>query len=894
MTSSPTAESFEGFLAELVRTPDAPVCASQLPSGLQTASVIADRFRMERLVGSGGSAEVFLATDVVLGRPVAVKIARDGLDDRAQGRWLREAEALARLEHPNIVQVYRVGSHRGRSFIVMEWVEGETLAAWLGARPRDWREILGPFRDAGRGLAAAHAVGLVHRDFKPQNVLVGADGRVRVADFGLAALAAGHTLSEDERGEAGPQWNDRLTRGALGTLGYMPPEQFDGAAADPRSDQFSFCASVFEALVGRVPYEATTLEGARDRAMAGELQVPTEVDVPGWVMTALRRGLAPELHDRFVDMDALLSALDPERHRSKAGWILVGAIAVVAIVGLVSLDSSRSAPCLTSIDAAWNPSRAEALANAFDRTGGAETAAGVVRTLDDWASQWAGRRQAVCAEPPGEERDARVACLERSRAAAMGVLDVLLEADAAVVSAAPTIVGQLEAPSRCDGSSSADAIPVGADRVAAVEHARRSIARSNADRVAGRLNEARAAAHDALGQAQASGFGPVIAEALLARGRSEAALDLPGGGLADLEAAYWAADGDRQDALAAEAARAVLANVAAGDPQAEDAAERWSRLAEAAEQRVGDSPSWALLRARGSAASLTQHYDDARAQYEAALQAMPDDAEHVVERASLYNSLSVLEFDAGRFERSQEHADRAASLAEASLPSDHLARATALERSALAQAELGHAADALEPMREAIAIKQRLFGTENPRAIVSLNSLGSVLRRAGDLEAALDVHRQALAVSLQRQPRDPFEEGSCRSFIGTALVDLRRFEEARTELQASIRAYDDAGNQLNRGLTLISLATAQANLGELDEALASLDAALEILEVLTPESSQVAGALANRAMIHTMQSRPQDALEDLARARPIADESEHAGLIELIGTIEAQVRASDG
>lgn len=890
MTSSRTAESFEGFLAELARTPDAPVCASQLPSGLQTASVITDRFRMERLVGSGGSAEVFLATDVLLGRPVAVKIARDGLDDRAQGRWLREAEALARLEHPNIVQVYRVGSHCGRSFIVMEWVEGETLAAWLGARPRDWPAILALFRDAGRGLAAAHAVGLVHRDFKPQNVLVGADGRVRVADFGLAALAAGHTLSEDERGEAGPQWNDRLTRGALGTLGYMPPEQFDGAAADPRSDQFSFCAALFEALVGRVPYEATTLEGARDRAMTGALEVATELDVPGWVMAALRRGLRPELHDRFADMDALLSALDPDRHRPRTRWIVGGGIAVAAVVGVVGLGSVRSAPCLTSIDAAWSPSRAEAVASAFERTGArdaAETSAAVVRTLDAWASQWGERRQAVCGELPGEERDARVACLERSRAAAMGVLDVLLEADAAVVSAARTIVGQLEAPSVCDRSSSADAIPIGSDRVAEVDEARRSIARSNADRLAGRLEDARAAADEALARAQASGFGPVIAEALLARGRSEAALDLPGGGLADLEAAYWAADGDRQDALAAEAARAVLANVAAGDPQAHDAVERWSRLAEAAEQRVGASPSWALLRARGSAASLTQRYDDARALYEAALEAMPDDV--VLERASVLNSLSVLEFDAGRFERSHEHADRAASLAEANLPADHLARATALERSALAQAELGHAADAIEPMREAIGVKQRLFGTDNPRAIVSLNSLGSVLRRAGDLEAALEVHRQALEVSLQRVPRDPFEEGSCRSFIGKALVDLRRFEEARTELQASLQAYEDAEDPLNQGLTLISLASAQANLGDLDQALESLDAALEILEALTPQSSQVAGALANRAMIQTMQSRPEDALKDLARARPIAETIEHAGLIEFIATVEAQV-----
>lgn len=907
MATSPTNDAFEDFLAELARAPDAPVCVSQLPAALESASLIDARFRMERLVGSGGNAEVFLATDVVLDRAVAVKVAREGLDETAQLRWIREAEALARLEHPNVVQVFRVGSHRGRSFIVMEWVQGPTLAQWVRERPRAWPEILAVYRDAGLGLAAAHAQGLVHRDFKPHNVLLGADGRVRVADFGLAALTTEQTSQpESTPAETGrsvrDHWSMRLTRGGLGTPGYMPPEQFDGAPADPRSDQFSLCAALFEALVGRVPYDAATPAAARARAIAGQLERPTAADMPAWLFAALRRGLQPIPRDRFDDMGALLSALDPARHRRR--WrrrVSLGAVGLAALagLGLWTASDDRESSCLAeaaSIDTVWNETQAEAIGHAFERTGSphaADASAHAIATFDAWARQWTERRAALCDSRSSAARnDAWLACLDRGRDTAAGLLDALLDAGPAVVATERTLVAQLETPARCDGSSLSDIVPLGPDRAAAVERARRSTARSNAERAAGSFDDARSAAERALEAATAADFEPAIAEALLARGKAEAALgNGDGRGLDDLESAYWKATAVRHDGLAAEAARAVLADVVT-DPRAWHEAERWSRLAQAAEQRhsgVGP-PSWELLRARGTAAKLAERYDEARQRFREALEAMPDVGHYAAERASILTSWSVLEFDAGQLEASRERAEQALTLARAELPADHIARAWALERWALALAHLGQARDALDPMRQAIEINGRLYGTQAPRAVVSLNSLGDVLRRAGDLEGALAVHREALEISVRRQSPDPFEEGSCRAFIGQALTDLQRFEQARVELAKAIGAFEEAGGPgaLNRGLMLISLATTHAKLGDLDRAIDAIDTALEVLLPLTPESSQVAGALANRAMMRLAQSRTQDALDDLDQARTIAVKVEHAPLLEFIDSIRAK------
>jgi len=229
------------------------------------------RYRILGRIGQGGMGVVYRAHDPELARDVAVKLMNaESLDEgetaTARTRLIREARAMARLAHPNVIHVYDVGAVEDGVFIAMELVEGESLAAWVARAPRDWRDVLRHYVDAGRGLAAAHAAGVIHRDFKPENVLVGADGRVRVGDFGLAgapALAGAPSFddmrSTDAALDVGAVEGTLTRTGALlGTPKYMAPEQEHGLVASDAGDQFSFCVALYEALYGQPPFAGTT------------------------------------------------------------------------------------------------------------------------------------------------------------------------------------------------------------------------------------------------------------------------------------------------------------------------------------------------------------------------------------------------------------------------------------------------------------------------------------------------------------------------------------------------------------------------------------------------------------------------------------------------------------
>jgi tRNA A-37 threonylcarbamoyl transferase component Bud32 len=263
------------------------------------------RYRLLQLVGRGGMGEVYAAHDPELDRKIAIKIMRadtypDGIE---AARLMREAQTIAKLSHPNLVTVYDVGTASGRVFVAMELLEGDTIAAWLDRKRRPRAEILRVFIAAGRGLAAAHRAGIIHRDFKPQNVMVAPDGAVRVMDFGLAAL--GQTL----HGPKAP----RLTKigSILGTPLYMSPEQLCGQTADPRADQFGFCVALYEALYGERPFAGDNFAELRAAVLAGKPRpAPLSSRVPARLRAVLLRGLSVVPGRRYPDMDALLAALE--------------------------------------------------------------------------------------------------------------------------------------------------------------------------------------------------------------------------------------------------------------------------------------------------------------------------------------------------------------------------------------------------------------------------------------------------------------------------------------------------------------------------------------------------------------------------------------------------------
>ncbi|HXN41203.1 MAG TPA: serine/threonine-protein kinase, partial [Myxococcaceae bacterium] len=310
------------------------------------------RYVVERLVGEGGMGTVYAARDPELGRVVALKLLRvraSGSEDSAglRSRLLREAQAMALLAHPNVVTVFEVGTLGEQVFLAMELVEGGTLTRWLAERTRPWEEVLKVFLEAGRGLAAAHAAGLVHRDFKPDNVLVGADGRVRVMDFGLArtstATLEGASAAADEP-SASPTSSGltaSLTRtGALlGTPAYMAPEQMRGEPVNARADLFSFCSSVYEALYGQRAFQADSLAKLRLKIEGNEVSAaPPGRPIPTWLRRELLRGLRANPTERHETIDELLAALSKgkERPSVRKSLIAAGAIAILAAVLVVA------------------------------------------------------------------------------------------------------------------------------------------------------------------------------------------------------------------------------------------------------------------------------------------------------------------------------------------------------------------------------------------------------------------------------------------------------------------------------------------------------------------------------------------------------------------------------
>ncbi|HWU88623.1 MAG TPA: serine/threonine-protein kinase, partial [Kofleriaceae bacterium] len=280
-------------------------------------------YSVVRTIGQGAMGVVYEAVDARLGREVALKLV---LPDRLQAergtpRLLREARAMAKISHPNVVAVYDVGESDGVVFIAMEYVRGVTLRQWLANAPRSLPEILDVFVQAGAGLAAAHHADIVHRDFKPDNVLIGSDGRARVLDFGLAhpRMNVIYAPATGRPAPAPPSTGIESTGSdgnmLVGTIAYMSPEQLQSKPLDGRSDQFAFCVALYEALFGQRPFSARSFNEFVDHVLRGELApVESPPRLPSWLRAVLRRGLSIAVEPRFGSMTELVGVLTAGRH----------------------------------------------------------------------------------------------------------------------------------------------------------------------------------------------------------------------------------------------------------------------------------------------------------------------------------------------------------------------------------------------------------------------------------------------------------------------------------------------------------------------------------------------------------------------------------------------------
>jgi tetratricopeptide (TPR) repeat protein len=324
------------------------------------------RYTLLGVLGRGGMGVVHEALDEQVGRKVALKLLHAELGGRQAERLVREARALARLSHPNVVQVYEVGRQGERWFIAMELVPGRTLRDWQRDHP-PWRECVKVYLQAGRGLAAAHAAEITHRDFKPGNCILDDRGRVRVLDFGLARQADEASLdvpSSVSKPSPNEPVRGSLTRTGemLGTVGYMPLEQLEGKRADARSDQWSFCASLYEALYHERPFAGDAIGALTLALMREEIRpAPRRSNVPRRLRRVLLRGLAKDPTARWPSMDALLAALSAiDGARRIRGTLAVGGVLVAGLVSLGLVLLPPAAPTLVApLDAPGSPGPVE-------------------------------------------------------------------------------------------------------------------------------------------------------------------------------------------------------------------------------------------------------------------------------------------------------------------------------------------------------------------------------------------------------------------------------------------------------------------------------------------------------------------------------------------------------
>ena len=747
------------------------------------------RFELEDRIGAGGMGVVYRARDPKLGRAVALKLVRPSIEARGLDQLLRrEAQALAGTKHPNVLEVYDVGWSETspgapqRLFIAMEFVDGMSLAAWL-ANAQAVDAILGVFLQAGRGIAAAHDAGLVHGDVKPENVLVGADGRVRVADFGVARGVSRITASRGNT-QLDPRDVNTLTNApGLGTPAYMPPEQMTGAATR-QSDQYAFCVALYEAFRGVRPFEAETWDALLARKRAG-IDDPDRGRAPPHVVRVWQTGLQPDPRRRFESMDQLLEALCPARPRTR--WWFAAMAAATATLGVAANPGGTPpGPCDdVELVSPLTVERSSAIEEAFVRGSpafGPAAAATALTAVRDREAARADAMRGVCSDLRGgrmtqAEFDRRMACIEREARRNSATLDAWAATEhPAQVAGAVEAAAQLPEPQRClqadplaTALSATDASPTW-----------RALAKLDAALAGADLPRARQAGARALALATETGNDRLIAEATLGAATASS-WPTTAPELDRLrEAAYLAqASGWEEGALRA----ALILTEHCGQTASRfDEAERWLAFARAQVVRMG-SPAAARARVhegRALFAHTRGELDVARTEFEAAL-AGSHDLEPTA-RIKLHARFGWFLDDTGHTDEAHEHHLTAVALARQTLGARHPRTADVRSSLAVNRLRAGDIEGSLELQRVALADTRAALGADNPRVAKHLTNLGAATLRAGRFPEALLYMREALQLRRASKEDDPlaFAEALRR----TAEAELVGGDQARGRAHA--------------------------------------------------------------------------------------------------------------
>lgn len=770
---------------------------------------------------------VYAAHDPELDRKVAIKVlyVAEARRERRAKRLIDEGRALARLTSPYVVGVFDVGLHEGTVFIAMELIEGPTLDDWLASHSMAWRRRVDLLVQAGRGLAAVHACGIVHLDFKPSNVMIDATGRARLADFGLAAGDLDTNPSELlEWGSNGePAVVD--VSGARGTPRFMAPEQQHAGKVTSAADQFSFCVALYESIAGRHPFGHALTRAERLSSIAFGVPKPLNVSgLPPKVAQAIMRGLARDPSDRWASLSDLLDEIESGiAPRPKTRWLAAGGVLVVGLGALTwaVLDPSEDvAACPTAEAKAVEAlSKSDALAlqehvSAFEAVHGA-LPIGLVPTLErrveDWSETWVVACEAArIASEDGEAEAHRVLdCLGAQQAAIEGTAALLLEADTPTLVRGLGIVHALDSPTSCTDPSDRPTVdPPTAEQRGPISEVRIELQRAQLQRRTGRNKEALATAEAAVEQAETIGYAPLLAEAMGVTGNMLASSKIGSRAEPMLERAAWLyLEAGEHHA----AANTFVALVGAGRPI----------------DRLAETLAWAE-RARSI---LAEHPD-------------PEIESH------LEVGITFALWNVGRMDEAVEHGRRALELLGPGV-GDAGDVAHAEQGLAVALMGAGRLDEAEEVVRDAIRIKTQRFGARHPAAGGSQRLLASILNKQGRLEESLKLHDELVESFLLASRAESRITAGVINNRGMTYMRLEQYDKAIEDLEAAADVWDRLGNFDSSVYAYAGLAETMLKKGELDAAKRHATHAWELI-VATPSGEhslrwEVARLLAQHA-----------------------------------------------
>ena len=744
-----------GVLADTLPLGDSPPLIGDGGSGQVAPGTMIGRYRVVGQLGQGAMGVVHRAFDPMLEREVAIKVLRGGASSGVRLRALDEAQALAKLQHPNVIAVYDVGFFADQVFVAMELVEGGTLADWLQER-RPWQKVRDLFLQAARGLGAAHAAGLVHRDFKPANVLLTADGaRVVVTDFGLVC-----SLDVDR-----PPTSGELA----GTPAYMAPEQFAGGAIDPRTDIFNFCAALYEALFGQPAFAGDTASERRTALREGRLRPVRTGSVPRWLHKVLLRGLALRADDRFATVDELMVAL--ERDRRLRRWAL--ASAAVALIVIVAVCSAAIASYRSPLDAcrrragaigsAWSPEQRSRLASVFARvapTDGPRSAAAVAQILDRFVGQWSRAYGDACdatfrrGEQSLEAFELRLQCLDTRRAGVEHLVTRLESADRAIVESSVSAVSALESPASCARERPSPAQlppPHLKDEIATV---RRQLEEAHSDELVGRLADADRVETSLLPAVERIGFAPLTAELWKRVAYTRRAQGKPADAEKAFLRAFDAAERSGEDRLRVEIATELVETVGRAERRFAEG-RRWAAQADAIAARLGSFPDEdraALAMNVGLVAQAEGKLDEAERQLRSAVE-LRRHADAPLVPITLGNLANVLT-DEGKYEEAERLFRQQRQELERLVGPGHPWLLTNEGNLAATEDWLGHYSEARRLWLEILPQQIAIYGPHHPFVVTTLFDIADSEASVADYEHAIAHATQALQAAVANDPDD--------------------------------------------------------------------------------------------------------------------------------------------